>query len=345
VSDKKIAHYNANGVIDYYTADVVTANDYYPGGMVMPGRKYQAANGLYRFGFNGQEKDDEVSGPGNTNSALFWEYDTRLGRRWNLDPVVKAWESSYSCFSGNPIFFVDILGDNEGDFYTKDGKHLGNDNIDDNKAYVTDQETYNKNTNTANKKTNWEEVKKSDKTIDLTQKFGITNSSLLNRANWAYGESGGQLLSYYAHAINNLSKHGYSKYKAFKSDEDMYKLSMTHDANGNGKVDRPEECLYPGYFEGTQGSDYAKSFANARKTGSYTPIMEVAISETIKAKIGPSTSDPTHGAYQWAGGGLAERINNNTTGRFINKTFVEIDINGSKKGGVFKHLFYSYDEK
>ena len=149
MSDKKIAHYNANGVIDYYTADVVTANDYYPGGMVMPGRKYQAANGLYRFGFNGQEKDDEVSGPGNTNSALFWEYDTRLGRRWNLDPVVKAWESSYSCFSGNPIFFVDILGDNEGDFYTKDGKHLGNDNIDDNKAYVTDQETYNKNTNTA----------------------------------------------------------------------------------------------------------------------------------------------------------------------------------------------------
>ena len=50
MSDKKIAHYNANGVIDYYTADVVTANDYYPGGMLMPGRKYLAAGGLYRYG-------------------------------------------------------------------------------------------------------------------------------------------------------------------------------------------------------------------------------------------------------------------------------------------------------
>ncbi len=68
--------------------------------------------GTYRFGFNGQEKDDEVAGAGNTNTALFWEYDTRLGRRWNLDPVIKEFESPYLCFSGSPIWLNDPKGDN-----------------------------------------------------------------------------------------------------------------------------------------------------------------------------------------------------------------------------------------
>ncbi len=65
----------------------------------------------YRFGFNGQHKTNEIAGLGNHNTALFWEYDTRLARRWNLDPKVKASESPYSVFSGNPIWFIDPLGD------------------------------------------------------------------------------------------------------------------------------------------------------------------------------------------------------------------------------------------
>jgi len=55
VSDKKIGVdvAPADGIIDYYTADVVTANDYYPFGMQMPGRKFTQANSSYRYGFNG----------------------------------------------------------------------------------------------------------------------------------------------------------------------------------------------------------------------------------------------------------------------------------------------------
>ena len=30
----------------------------------MPGRKYQAGSGLYRFGFNGKENDNDVKGEG-----------------------------------------------------------------------------------------------------------------------------------------------------------------------------------------------------------------------------------------------------------------------------------------
>jgi hypothetical protein len=67
--------------------------------------------GGYRFGFNGQEKVDEIAGAGNHTTAEFWEYDTRLGRRWNRDPVVKPWESSYACFANNPIWYSDVNGD------------------------------------------------------------------------------------------------------------------------------------------------------------------------------------------------------------------------------------------
>jgi hypothetical protein len=64
----------------------------------------------YRFGFNTQERDDEIAGEGNVFSAEFWEYDARLGRRWNLDPIFRSWESGYSTFKNNPIYFSDIFG-------------------------------------------------------------------------------------------------------------------------------------------------------------------------------------------------------------------------------------------
>jgi hypothetical protein len=68
----------------------------------------------YRFSFNGQEKTDEIYGEGNLNTALFWEYDTRLGRRWNLDPIPNAFVSNYNCFGNNPILFSDVLGNRWG---------------------------------------------------------------------------------------------------------------------------------------------------------------------------------------------------------------------------------------
>ena len=109
VSDKVIQHSSDNVTVDYNIADVVTANDYYPGGMHMPGRNYEQVNGVYRYSFNGQEKSDEIAP--NTNTAQFWEYDSRIERRWNIDPKQKDWESPYLCFSGNPIWYSDALGD------------------------------------------------------------------------------------------------------------------------------------------------------------------------------------------------------------------------------------------
>jgi len=93
----------------YFLADVITANDYYPGGMQMPGRKYQAGSSSYRYGFNGQEKSTEINDA--LTTAQFWEYDSRIGKRWNVDPILKVGESPYLCFSGNPIIYSDLLGD------------------------------------------------------------------------------------------------------------------------------------------------------------------------------------------------------------------------------------------
>ncbi len=49
-------------------------------------------------------------GNGNLNTAEFWEYDTRLGRRWNLDPVFNSSQSQYSTFNNAPILFLDLIG-------------------------------------------------------------------------------------------------------------------------------------------------------------------------------------------------------------------------------------------
>ncbi len=85
-----------------------TCSDYSPFGVELDGRTVSVEG--YRFGFNTQEKTDEISGSGNHTTALYWEYDSRLGRRWNIDPVVKYHESSYASFANNPIWFLDPDG-------------------------------------------------------------------------------------------------------------------------------------------------------------------------------------------------------------------------------------------
>ena len=69
----------------------------------------------YRYGFGGQEKSDEIKGAGNSYTAEFWEYDPRVGRRWNTDPKPTVGMSPYSAFKGNPILNIDPLGDTTGD--------------------------------------------------------------------------------------------------------------------------------------------------------------------------------------------------------------------------------------
>jgi hypothetical protein len=109
ISDKKLAVDSDNdGIINYYNADVVTANDYYPFGMTMPGRDFTITGKKSRHSINGQERSDELND--NLTTALYWEYDSRIGRRWNVDPVRKEYESPFMCFGDNPIWMSDAKG-------------------------------------------------------------------------------------------------------------------------------------------------------------------------------------------------------------------------------------------
>jgi hypothetical protein len=121
ISDKVIGvDVGSNGSIDYYDAEILSASDYYAFGMLMPGKTWNDAN--YRYGFNGQEKSDDISGAGNHTTAEYWEYDTRIGRRWNIDLVSKPDFSGYAVLGNNPMAMVDPNG---ADWYLKKGKGGG----------------------------------------------------------------------------------------------------------------------------------------------------------------------------------------------------------------------------
>ena len=106
-----------------------------------PGRTFNS--GEYRFGFGGQEKDDEVKGNGNHYTATFWEYDPRTGRRWNLDPVDQISISNYAVFRNSPIWYIDPNGDStfvqagdDGTYSVTGGNLAG----DDKGIYIQDAE-------------------------------------------------------------------------------------------------------------------------------------------------------------------------------------------------------------
>jgi RHS repeat-associated protein len=90
---------NDNGA---FTANLLSAHDYYPFGAIMPGRSFGAD---YRFGFQGQEKDDEISGQSGSHLAFTYRiHDARIGRFLSVDPLYKKYphNSSYA-FSENRV--------------------------------------------------------------------------------------------------------------------------------------------------------------------------------------------------------------------------------------------------
>jgi len=205
ISDKKVGH-DSSGVVDYYVAEVLSQNDYYPGGMLMPGRTYQAGN--YAYGFGGKRKDNEMYGEGNAYDFEARIFDPRVVRWLSVDPLFSAYphQSPYVAMSNNLINRIDPTG--MGDYYSKEGKHLGSDGktitvgkgkkarqVADDKAYVAESVVLGKNglvTSAVN-----------------SQELSVSNSTLNKFANTVAGESSGDKTESYAlaSAIVNISKH------------------------------------------------------------------------------------------------------------------------------------------
>ena len=145
INDRKIGVDTAttDGHYDYWLAAQISGQDYYSGGMVMPERSF--AFDFYRFGAaSGQEKDNDISGIGNSYTAEYWHYDSRLNRRWNIDPAFaqKPWMSSYHSFSNKFISNIDPNGANDGHWITSTGTSIGDDGRDDNNLYTVESSTY-----------------------------------------------------------------------------------------------------------------------------------------------------------------------------------------------------------
>ena len=78
--------------------------------MLIPNR-HNSSNS-YRYGFQGQEKDDELKGPGNSLNYEFRMHDPRVGRFFAVDPLTKKYPfySPYQ-FSGNRVIdMVELEG-------------------------------------------------------------------------------------------------------------------------------------------------------------------------------------------------------------------------------------------
>jgi RHS repeat-associated protein len=111
VSDKKRAVQNGTtGIVSHFVAEVVTAQDYYSFGMMMPGRKFSMTAGAYRYGFNGKENDKDA-GEGIQDYGMRI-YDRRLGRFLSEDPITKKYPmlTPYQFASNTPIQAIDLDG-------------------------------------------------------------------------------------------------------------------------------------------------------------------------------------------------------------------------------------------
>lgn len=106
-----------------YAAAVQSMQDYYAFGMQMPGKS--ASPTVYRFGFQGQEKDDEIKGTGNSLNYEYRMHDPRVGRFFATDPLESdyPYNSPYA-FSENRV--VDMI--------ELEGLETSNTKISDNKT-------------------------------------------------------------------------------------------------------------------------------------------------------------------------------------------------------------------
>ncbi|WP_291131252.1 RHS repeat domain-containing protein [Flavobacterium sp. UBA7682] len=82
----------------------------YSFGSLVPRR--HGSTDSYRYGFQGQEKDDEIKGEGNSLNYTFRMHDPRVGRFFAIDPLFSdyPWNSPYAFSENRVIDAVELEG-------------------------------------------------------------------------------------------------------------------------------------------------------------------------------------------------------------------------------------------
>ncbi len=78
--------------------------------MLVPNR--HGSSNSYRYGFQGQEKDDELKGEGNSDNFKYRMHDPRVGRFFAVDPLTKRypWNSPYAFSENKVIQYIELEG-------------------------------------------------------------------------------------------------------------------------------------------------------------------------------------------------------------------------------------------
>jgi RHS repeat-associated protein len=98
-----------SGAGDTFTAYIDATGGSGSGGSSGEGR------GIYRYGFNGKENDNEIKGSGNQQDYGMRIYDPRLGRFLSLDPLISDYPfyTPYQFAGNKPIIAADLDGAEE----------------------------------------------------------------------------------------------------------------------------------------------------------------------------------------------------------------------------------------
>ncbi|MFN0201243.1 MAG: RHS repeat-associated core domain-containing protein [Bacteroidia bacterium] len=123
VSDVKDATLGAQGGATAFAAIIEHYSHYYPFGMEKPSMVWD--KGAYRYGYQGQEMDNEIQGIGNAISYEYRITDPRTGRFYSVDPLSKdyPYNSCYAFSENRVIDGIDLEGLEF--YYAADGTLLG----------------------------------------------------------------------------------------------------------------------------------------------------------------------------------------------------------------------------
>ncbi len=98
----------------FFRADIRQSTDYSPFGVILENRNLVLTGAeKSRYGFNGEEKDDELKGAGNSYDFGARMLDPRVGRWLSLDPLAIVYPSlsPYNFVSNSPMIFIDPDGE------------------------------------------------------------------------------------------------------------------------------------------------------------------------------------------------------------------------------------------
>ncbi len=102
---------SSNGTtVDSYQVGIVNVSDYSGFGVQLDGRTFSSSD--YRYGFQGQEKDDEIKGEGNSVNYKYRMHDARIGRFFAVDPLSPIYpaNSSYAFSENTVINAIELEG-------------------------------------------------------------------------------------------------------------------------------------------------------------------------------------------------------------------------------------------